>query len=228
MVRYRTQLLCSAQCSLQSEFRASLLDRPSSAPARSPSRPIVTSCHQRAPRPYASKAWGAPRPEPLRLVPAACARCGGPVEKRRRRHCEACMPAAKREHGLRAIERARSALRAATAAGNDPRADAKVNRKRGAAIARAAQCNREWKREHRSGSDRDRSWYLREVAPKLDDLPLSAIANATGLSLAACSRYRSGARVPHPRHWLALEALTCPGPAKQQRVERKDPNRDGG
>jgi hypothetical protein len=31
-------------------------------------------------------------------------------------------------------------------------------------------------------------------------------AGATGLSLAACSRIRSGARVPHPRQWDALLA----------------------
>ena len=44
------------------------------------------------PRPYASKAWGTPRPEALRLVPGVCCACGGPVVKRRRRHCDACMP----------------------------------------------------------------------------------------------------------------------------------------
>jgi hypothetical protein len=30
---------------------------------------------------------------------------------------------------------------------------------------------------------------------------------ATVLSLAACSRIRAGAKVPHPRHWDALLAL---------------------
>jgi hypothetical protein len=42
--------------------------------------------------------------------------CGGPVLKRRRRHCEACMPKVRREHGLRAIAAARKALTAQTAA----------------------------------------------------------------------------------------------------------------
>ena len=49
----------------------------------------------------------------------------------------------------------------------------------------------------------------REVVPKLDRYPLSTIANATGLSLAACSRSRAGARVPHPRHWEALQKLAA-------------------
>jgi hypothetical protein len=163
-----------------------------------------------SPRPYASKARGASRPESPPLVPVACVRCGRPVEKRRRRHCEDCMPQAHREHGLRAIERAREALRLQTLAGNDPRADAATNRKRSDAIVEQRRRSRQWKRENPSGAARDRAWFLREVLPKLDDVPLSAIARATGLSLAACSRYRSGARVPHPRHWEALFAIVEP------------------
>ena len=160
-----------------------------------------------SPRPYASKAWGTPRPEAPPLIPIACARCGKPVEKRRRRHCEACVPQARREHGLRAIERAREALRLQTLAGNDPRADADTNRKRGDAIVEQRRRSREWNRENLNGAAHDRAWFLREVTPKLDDVPLSAIARVTGLSLAACSRYRAGARVPHPQHWEALLAL---------------------
>ena len=44
--------------------------------------------------------------------------------------------------------------------------------------------------------------------PKLDAFSLAEIAKATGLSLAACSRFRAGVRVPDPRHWSALLALT--------------------
>ena len=66
---------------------------------------------------------------------------------------------------------------------------------------------KEWKREHPEGVVHDRGWFLRKLMPKLDHLPLSAIANVTGLSLAACSRYLTGARVPHPRHWEALRKL---------------------
>jgi hypothetical protein len=117
------------------------------------------------------------------------------------------MPQARREHGLRAIECARLALRLQTLAGNDPRADAETNRKRGEAIVEQRRRSREWKRENPNGGGHDRAWFLREVMPKLDALPLSAIARVTGLSLAACSRYRAGARVPNPRHWEALLAL---------------------
>jgi hypothetical protein len=48
---------------------------------------------------------------------------------------------------------------------------------------------------------------LQEVTPKLDALSLAQIAEATRMSLAACSRFRNGTRVPHPRHWPAFIAL---------------------
>ena len=54
---------------------------------------------------------------------------------------------------------------------------------------------------------RDEAWFKREVAPKLDVVLLKEIAAATGLSLAACSRIRAGAKVPHPRHWDARISL---------------------
>jgi hypothetical protein len=119
------------------------------------------------------------------------------------------MPEARREHGLRAIETARKALATQTAAGRDPRRSADVNRVRGEAIADVHRRNRRWAREH--PGQRDEAWFKREVAPKLDALTLAEIAAATGLSLAACSRIRSGARVPHPRHWVAFISLAKKG-----------------
>ena len=115
------------------------------------------------------------------------------------------MPKARREHGLRAIEPARKALAAQAAAGNDPRRGATVNRARGEAISEGHRRNRSWAREH--PSQRDEAWFKREIAPKLDAFTLAEIAAATGLSLAACSRIRVGARVPHPSHWDALLVL---------------------
>jgi CRISPR-associated endonuclease Cas1 len=176
--------------------------RPSTA---APMSPLSTTPRKTKTRPYASKAWNVPRPEALALIPSACAACGQPVRKRRRRYCEECLPQARRERGQRAIAAARKVLAAQTAAGNDPRASAETSHKRCSGVSEAHRRNREWKREH--GKGRDKTWFLREVVPKLDGIPLSEIARATGLSLAACSRFRAGVRVPHPRHWDALIAL---------------------
>jgi CRISPR-associated endonuclease Cas1 len=157
------------------------------------------------PRPYATRKWRTPTVEARPANPLACAMCGEPVLKRRRRHCEACMPQARREHGLRAIATARKALATQTAAGNDPRRRADVNRVRGEAISEVHRRNRSWVQEH--PAQRDGAWFKREIGPKLQAYPLKAIARATGLSLTACSRIRSGAKIPHPRHWATLEKL---------------------
>jgi hypothetical protein len=67
------------------------------------------------------------------------------------------------------------------------------------AIAEARGRNREWKREH-GAQARDEAWFQRVVLPKLDGFTLKEMAAATGLSLVACSRIRSGPRIPHPPH----------------------------
>ncbi|HEY1866865.1 MAG TPA: hypothetical protein VGG70_01125 [Candidatus Cybelea sp.] len=115
------------------------------------------------------------------------------------------MPKARREHGLRAIAAARKVLASQTAAGDDPRCSAAVNRARGEAVSEGHRRNRSWAREH--PGQRDEAWFKREIATKLDTFTLNEIAAATGLSLAACSRIRARARVPHPRHWEALREL---------------------
>jgi hypothetical protein len=85
------------------------------------------------------------------------------------------------------------------------RRSAAVNTARGEAISDGHRRNRSWAREH--PGQRDEAWFKREIAPKLDAFTLKEIEKATGLSLAACSRVRVGAKVPHPRHWGALLAL---------------------
>ena len=176
-------------------------------PERSPL--LATPRRASQPRPYATRAWRTPTVEARPANPVACALCGEPVLKRRRHHCEACMPKARREHGLRAIAAARMALAVQTVAGNDPRRSADVNRARGEAISDAHGRNRRWAREH--PGQRDEAWFKRVIVPKLDAFTLKVIAAATGLSLAACSRVRSGAKVPHPRHWDRLLALVEAG-----------------
>jgi hypothetical protein len=169
-----------------------------SVPGSERSPLLATPRKASQPRPYATRAWRTPTVEARPVNPMACAMCGEPLLKRRRRHCDACMPKARREHGLRAIEAARKALATQAAAGNDPRRGAAVNRARGEAISEGHRRNRSWAREH--PGQRDEAWFKREIAPKLDAFTLADIAAATGLSLAACSRIRAGTRVPHARH----------------------------
>jgi hypothetical protein len=76
---------------------------------------------------------------------------------------------------------------------------------RGEAISEGHRRNRSWAREH--PEQRDEAWFRREIVPKLDRFSLKEMGRATDLSLAACSRIRAGAKVPHPRHWDALHKL---------------------
>ncbi len=170
----------------------------------------ATPRKSRQPRAYASKAWSAPRPEPLALVPAVCGACGKPVIKRRRRHCDDCIPGMRVARANKVVVAARKALADRAAAGDDPRNSRGANRKRGVANGEHHRRNHEWVHEH--GSDgRDHAWFKREIVPKLGSFALNAIARATGLSLAACSRIRAGGQIPHARHWDALLALVEAG-----------------
>jgi hypothetical protein len=177
------------------------------APTSAQSPLQLTPRNASQPRPYASKVWKTPQPEALRLVPIPCAACGEPVVKRRRRHCDACIPGMKVAQASKAVVAARKALALQAAAGNDPRRDPEVNRKRAAAISEGHRRNREWRREN-AELGRDETWFRRDLLPRLDGFSLKEMAAATGLSLAACSRIRSGRRTPHPRHWEALANLT--------------------
>ena len=180
--------------------------RTTAKPAAAASPLVATPRKQRQRRPYASKAWSTPRTEPLALMPIACAACGKPVVKRRRRHCDACIPAMRVAQADKVVVAARKALADRAASGDDPRNSREANRKRGDANAEHHRRNHRWAREQQ-GAERDRAGFEREVLPNLERFALNAIARATGLSLAACSRIRAGAQVPHQRHWDALLSL---------------------
>jgi hypothetical protein len=50
----------------------------------------------------------------------------------------------------------------------------------------------------------DPSGLEREILPLIQDVPLSRLVGATGLSLRYVSLIRRGEKTPHPRHWLRL------------------------
>jgi CRISPR associated protein Cas1 len=183
------QLMAPIVAHLAQAFRTTLLERkemPITA-SETPRTDTRDSVEQRSSAPstlhttprkppkvrlYASKVWNAPRPESPALLPAACASCGKPVAKRRRQHCEACLPGARRARAERAIAEARKTLALQALRGDDPRARSDANRTRGAANAEHHRRNREWVRGH-GDSERDEAWCLREITPKLDGFSLS-------------------------------------------------------
>ncbi len=68
-----------------------------------------------------------------------------------------------------------------------------------------AKARLEWDRTH---PPVDPAIFTRDIWPGLKELPLSALVDATGLSVMYCSRIRRGLKVPHPRHFDALWSLT--------------------
>ncbi len=157
-------------------------------------------------RPYASKVWSAPRPEPLLINPNTCVRCGESVVKRRRKHCDRCIPSVREEHARNIVSSARATLAKEHASGRDPRSTPEANRKRGLANSEHHRKNRNWKRDNPDDA-RDLEYFQTQILPRLDAHTLTEIAKATGVSLAASSRFRSGRQIPHRRHWTPLEDL---------------------
>jgi hypothetical protein len=46
-----------------------------------------------------------------------------------------------------------------------------------------------------------------DTLPLIQNVPLSRLAKATGLSLRYVSQIRRGEKVPHPRHWNAFRSI---------------------
>lgn len=147
----------------------------------------------------ATRSSTAARPRPM----PACKRCGEPVPRRSRTYCDDCLPHYQREQYAEAFQGSGiAAIEHRKAAGRDPthgdraaarRANTNITRKREA---------REWDEQH--GKLVDLSAFQRDILPLIQDVPLSSLQRATGLSLRYVSLIRRGERTPHPRHWATL------------------------
>jgi CRISPR-associated endonuclease Cas1 len=133
----------------------------------------------------------------------ACKVCGVILEReasrprRRGAYCPTCLAERRRELG----KQVRDLGAAAAKPGPETR------RRQSAANSVQRLAEQSWELEH-EGDAPDREWYLREVSPGLARLSTTAIAKATGMSTSSASKVRSGKRVPHPRWWEALAALS--------------------
>jgi CRISPR-associated endonuclease Cas1 len=129
-----------------------------------------------------------------------CRNCGGELPHRNRVYCDSCLPTNSRNGaGLTATQWA--------ARGGDPTHGNTAAAARAASnITRKTQV-REWDEQH--GKLVDLSAFQRDILPKIQDIPLSQLQRATGLSLRYVSVIRRGEKTPHPRHWPALlEAIS--------------------
>lgn len=120
--------------------------------------------------------------------------------------CDDCLPDHKGEQYEQAFEGSGPAAieRKRTAGGDPTHGEAAAARRAEANITRKRQA-REWDERH--GKLVDLSALQRDILPLIQNVPLSRLQRATGLSLRYVSLIRRGERVPHPRHWASFSAV---------------------
>jgi CRISPR-associated endonuclease Cas1 len=141
---------------------------------------------------------------PAAAAPArTCRDCGAALATTARELCAGCWP---NTRGRLAVTRAGAGVASialSRALGHDPTATPKAQAKRSAALAARKSEQLAWESSHQKVGTFDA-----ETCAALAKVPLSRIQAATGLSLTAASRIRSGKLIPHARHWASLAALS--------------------
>ena len=145
----------------------------------------------------------------------------------RRWWCDACRPERRAEaQDLRRSAATTAAEQHRTETGVLPSHTDEAQERRREANRRRQLARLAWEADHRDESP-DVDWYQEKIPPRLTDLPLTEIAGALGISTSVASRFRSGRRVPSPRHWEALAKLTGPATSANDGLRRErldDPN----
>lgn len=137
-----------------------------------------------------------------------CRKCGSEVPHKDRLFCDTCLPERRNDQLPLMLVSGVSALKEARANGKDPAHGGKAAAKRSSSQKRRSQARLDWEKRGLSIEEEQRR-FIEKIQPKLASVPLSAIMNATGLSIRYCSLIKSGAYVPHPVHYAALAGLVA-------------------
>ena len=147
------------------------------------------------------------RSVPIATAANACRNCGAKLTIRKRLFCDQCLPDRREEAQLSTVASFRSAgpakIAAMRAAGHDPTTTPEAQRRRASTASKQRKAVAAW----RDDGSLDRVDFRRDILPKLQSLPVRAIAEAMGASISHSSKVRGGLLVPHRRHWIALRAL---------------------
>lgn len=138
-------------------------------------------------------------------APNACQDCGTILERRGRIYCDDCLPKYRDEHASSFSDAGRKRMAELRATGRDPSKGGEVGRRRGAKNSQHMKEQKIWESEH--GPKADPEVFTREILPKLQDISLAKMAQATCLSQQYCSLVRRGLKAPHPRHWDGFKKL---------------------
>ena len=129
-------------------------------------------------------------------IPRTCEHCCAPI-KGRRRYCGTCARARTAEEKQAAARRAAGVLELREREAGTGRPVSPE----GVQVAAHHRAAREW------GGERRPPWEFQPIREALQDVPIAAMAAATGLSEVYCQAIRGGRATPRPRHWEALSAL---------------------
>ena len=130
------------------------------------------------------------------LALCTCATCGGQLSRGQHVHCPKCWE-------------------------SQPGQEEQIRAKRGAAISNSKQVSKAWRESHPEGRV-DLETYLTEILPMLQEVTLSTIMKACGVSKSTASTIRSGKFVPAERHLAALRNLSASrfNPIPEQATDR--------
>jgi CRISPR-associated endonuclease Cas1 len=147
------------------------------------------------------------RSVPIATAANACRGCGAKLTVRKRLFCDQCLPDRREEAQLSTVTSFRSAgpakIAAMRAAGHDPTTTPEAQRRRAATASKQRKAVAAW----RDDGSLDGVDFRRDILPRLQGLPVRAIAEAMGSSISHGSKVRSGLLVPHKRHWDTLRHL---------------------
>ncbi len=147
----------------------------------------------------------APAPSPQ---PRACHRCGAVIADTAAKLCPSCWSVTRAALARDRALAGAAELARCRAAGTDPTTTPAARQSKRDSLAARKREQLAWEAANSASPDLD---WARDVLPGLADVTLSRMQAATGLSLSACSRIRSGQLTPYARHWLTLRALIGSG-----------------
>lgn len=170
-------------------------------------RTPLTKANARAVQTRGGKRASAYDPTPAPTQAATCRTCGVPLPDTSRQLCDTCWPITRAQLATERAARAVAARAAQRARGEtDPAQSEQARTKRHTSLVASKAVEAAWDTKH-PDAPRNPAWYTEHVKPHLAGVPLSQLQQATGLSLSACSRLRSGTLTPHARHWHPLRML---------------------
>ena len=130
-----------------------------------------------------------------------CKDCGQTLKNAARTYCDVCLPAHAKRASLKGVETQRQ-LRAI---GEDRRTSPEVRAIHRIHATQQRARNAAW--EAAQTSIPSPTLYKRDIYPRIKELPVRVLVEATGLSTSSCKHIRTGRVMPHPRHWDALTRL---------------------